>query len=82
VRLAMIDEDEIDYPDDWYDDMPEQHLKEEPDCGACSDAGCRSCQPTGLQFWWWRATWRITNLRWRLRMRRHHPNLYDDEPPF
>jgi hypothetical protein len=74
--------------DDWYDDMPDQHAKEEPDCGACNDSGaiyldggrrCRSCRPTRLEAWWSRSKWRYREWRFR---RRAGVSKYADEPPF
>jgi hypothetical protein len=49
-------------PDDdapeYWDDYDYGFAKEEPDCYACTDAGCRACQPT-----------RFDILRWELRSR-------------
>lgn len=53
--------------DDWYDPFDDLPPKEEPDCPPCGDGGCRECQPTPLQHWWWRATWRPRAAWWRLR---------------
>jgi hypothetical protein len=58
--------------DDWDDDLTGPP-KEEPDCGACNDNGCRDCRrPSRFRLWW-------LDLRWRLSPpRRYH----DDDFPF
>lgn len=74
--------------DDWSDE-DDGWVKEEPDCGRCSDSGrvhsrltgryrarrCPSCDPTWLDV----IVNRIRNWLWNLRRR---PGLTTDEPPF
>lgn len=75
----------IDWDDDehddviFWDDEDFWRSKEEPDCYACNDGGCRSCSPTWLQYWWWRFTHRLSWRLWRFRTRHEQ---YSDEPPF
>lgn len=71
-------DEQDDFDDDWHDD--ECPVKEEPDCFSCNDNGCSSCQPSRLQWWWFRTKWAVINRARRLRpaSRRHS----DDESPF
>ncbi|CRK59031.1 hypothetical protein [Alloactinosynnema sp. L-07] len=82
MREQDIDDDERDdFDDDWCDDDCHP-VKEEPDCFACNDGGCRECQPTRLAVWWWNTVgWRLAELRMRRRARRL-PGPVNDEPPF
>lgn len=63
--------------DDWWDDEP-VYVKEEPDCPACNDAGCRSCEPTRLDLWRSSIRWRLHRLRARVGRR----TTFDNEHPF
>ena len=91
------DDEEPDDWYDWYDDMPIT-VKEEPDCGACNDAGviwlnrryrpyrkprrCPSCDPTRLELWRSRVIGPF-GPSWRLRHWWRWRNVpYSDEPPF
>ncbi|WP_027933721.1 hypothetical protein [Amycolatopsis thermoflava] len=71
---ALIElEDELDHDPweaepDWYDEDDDllRPGREEPYCCDCNDSGtdwrgrrCRECNPSRLQRWWWRITWRF-----------------------
>jgi hypothetical protein len=76
------DDDPVEDWDDnwhWYDDPP-RPAKEEPDCYACNDAGCRSCIPSRLDILRWRLRSRIRDLLNKLR--RRPTGIGPDEPPF
>jgi hypothetical protein len=79
----LVDEDDGDEPDrapdyDPFDD-PWGPPKEEPDCYACNDAGCRACEPTR-----WDLVVRRVKDWWSRLWRRRAPVQADDpwEPPF
>ncbi|ATY11584.1 hypothetical protein CU254_14785 [Amycolatopsis sp. AA4] len=64
--------------EDWDDDRPPPKL--EPDCYACNDHGCRSCDPPRWQVWWWQnVSRRVSNVKLRRAARR---GVNPDEPPF
>lgn len=64
--------------DDWNDEFWGL-AKEEPDCPACCDAGCRQCRPTRWDLWRW--SWR--DRWWRLRTWRQRRRAARDDPyPF
>lgn len=63
----------------WYDDDPPAYVKEEPDCGACNDRGCRSCEPTRLDILRWRLRSRARDVLDKLR--RRPVGTGPDEPP-
>lgn len=63
--------------DDWRDDDL-IYAKDEPDCPACYDTGCRSCEPGRLDRWRASIRWSV----WRLRRRVSRKVIATNEPPF
>lgn len=78
-ETVPVDDDHDDWFEDYCDDWDQYPVKEEPDCYSCNDNGCRDCNPTRLQWWWFRTKWAVINRARRLRPASRRA---DDESPF